>query len=107
MVVKVLIKRRFKKGKAREGLALLNNLRSDAVGQRGYISGETLVGHDDPQTVLVISLWYSLENWLKWKENKIRKDTESELEKYLAGKTKYEIYALGTDTVPAKGSVKK
>jgi heme-degrading monooxygenase HmoA len=103
MVVKVLIKRRFKKGKAQEGFALLKSLRSEAMSQRGYISGETLVGYDDPQTVLVISLWYSLENWLKWKENKNRKTVESELKKYLTGPTKYEVYVLGTENVPAKG----
>jgi heme-degrading monooxygenase HmoA len=103
MVVKVLIKRRFKEGKARDGFTLLKKLRSDAMSQRGYISGETLVGHDDPQKVLVISLWYSLENWLKWKENTIRKTVESELEEYLKGPTEYEVYLLGTETVPMKG----
>ena len=72
MAVKVLIKRRFKEGKAREVFALLNNFRSAAMEQKGYITGETLIGHDDPQKLLVIGTWQSIDNWLSWKEDLAR-----------------------------------
>ena len=60
MVVKVLIKRRIKEGRAREVFALLNKFRSDAMNQKGYISGETLFNHDAPQEILVIGMWQSM-----------------------------------------------
>ena len=96
MTVKVLIKRRFKDGKAREVFTLLNKLRSEAMEQAGYITGESLIGHEDPQKLLVISTWQSIENWLKWKEDPGRKANEARLEQYLEGQTEYEAFVLGT-----------
>jgi heme-degrading monooxygenase HmoA len=96
MAVKVLIKRRFKEGKAMEVFALLNKFRSEAMNQTGYITGETLIGHDDPQKLLVIAMWQSVDNWLKWKENPTRKANEALLQQYLEEPTEYEVYVLGT-----------
>jgi heme-degrading monooxygenase HmoA len=96
MVVKVLIKRKIKEGKTREVFALLNKFRSDAMNQKGYISGETLINHDHPQEILVIGIWQSMKNWLSWKENPERKANETTLENWLEGPTTYETYVLGT-----------
>lgn len=96
MVVKVLIKRRIKEGKAREVFTLLNKFRSDAMDQKGYITGESLIDHDDPQKILVIATWQSIENWLAWKENKLRKANEARLQQYLDKPTEYEAYVIGT-----------
>jgi heme-degrading monooxygenase HmoA len=96
MAVKVLIKRRFKEGKAMEVFALLNKFRSEAMNQTGYITGETLIGHDNPQKLLVIAMWQSIDNWLNWKENPARKANEALLQQYLEEPTEYEVYVLGT-----------
>ncbi len=96
MVVKVIIKRKIQEGKAREVFALLNKFRSDAMNQRGYISGETLINHDDPLEILVVSMWHGMENWLKWKENPERRANEALLEKWLEGPTNYVSYVFST-----------
>ena len=54
MQAKILIKRTFIKGKKSEIIALLKELRSGALLQPGYISGETLSSVDQPQTLMVI-----------------------------------------------------
>ncbi len=95
MAVKVIIKRRFREGKAKEVFALLKKFRSEAMDQEGYITGETLIGFDDPQKVLVIATWQSRDNWLKWKEDSGRKANEALLQQYLDGPTEYEVYVLG------------
>lgn len=95
-MVKVLIKRRFQEGRAREAFALLNKLRAEAMKQKGYIFGETLFNHDDIQEVLVISVWNSMENWLAWKENPERAANERLLERWLEGHTEYSAYVFGT-----------
>ena len=95
MAVKVIIKRRFKKGEAKEVFALLNKFRAEAMSQDGYITGETLSGFDDPQKVLVISTWQNIDSWLKWKEDSDRKTNEALLRQYLEGPTEYEVYLLG------------
>ena len=96
MAVKVLIKRRLRQGKAMEVFALLNKFRSGAMEQPGYVTGETLIGYDDPQVLLVISMWQSIENWLKWKEDPSRIANEAKLQQYLEEPTEYEAYVFGT-----------
>ena len=96
MIVKVMIKRKIKEGKAREVFALLNKFRSDAMNQVGYITGETLMNHDNPREILVISMWQDMENWLKWRENTERKANETILERWLDEPTVYESYIFST-----------
>ncbi|MCP4687735.1 MAG: antibiotic biosynthesis monooxygenase [Desulfobacterales bacterium] len=96
MVVKVIIKRKIREGKAREVFALLNKFRSDAMNQKGYISGETLFNHDNPLEIVVISMWQGVENWLKWKDDPERKANEARLEQWLEGPTEYDTYVFGT-----------
>lgn len=96
MVVKVLISRNIKEGKTRVVFPLLNKIRTHAMSQRGYISGETLFNHDNPQEILVISMWQSMENWLAWKEHPERNANERVLEQYLEEPTGYKSYVLGT-----------
>ncbi len=96
MVVKVMIKRKIQEGKSREVFALLNKFRSDAMNQKGYISGETLINHDDPMEILVVSIWHDMENWLRWRENTKRKANEAQLERWLVEPTVYESYVFST-----------
>ena len=95
MAVRVLIKRRLKKGISNDVLALLNKLRSGAMNREGYVTGESLLGMDDPRKLLVISTWQDMDSWDSWKGDPSRIENEGELEKYLEGPTEYEAYALG------------
>ncbi len=95
MLVKIFIKRRFKKGKAREISAILKNFRAGAMDRPGYVSGETLVSYDDPQNMLVISTWQDMESWLAWKDNPKRQEFEAMLEIYQESPTSYEAFMLG------------
>jgi heme-degrading monooxygenase HmoA len=96
MVVKVLIKRKIKEGKSREVFALLNKFRSDAMSQKGYISGETLINHDHPQEILVIAMWQGMENWLKWRDNPERLANEARLTHWLEEPAEINAFVLGT-----------
>jgi len=95
MAVKVLITRRFKKEKIREVFSVLSQIRTQALKQRGYITGETLFGHDDPQKLVVISTWESADDWLKWKDDPVRKKNEAELQQFLVDQPQYEIFTFG------------
>jgi heme-degrading monooxygenase HmoA len=95
MAVKVLIKRKIKDGKLNEASKLLVKARYAAMGQQGYISSETLTDCDDPNKVVVISMWQRIENWNQWKKSGLRSETEIEFESALDGPTEYEAYNLG------------
>jgi len=95
MTVKVFIKRHIREGKVEEALAMLNDFRSKAIRQPGYISGETLVNHYDNRSITVVSTWHSLEDWIQWQESKERETNEAQLENLLEEPTKYEIYDVG------------
>ncbi len=93
MLVKVLMKRRLKKnGNARDVFSLIRKIRARAMNQKGYISGETLIDHDDPRKTMVIGTWQSMDDWLNWKEAPRRKELESQLEPFLEGPTEYEAF---------------
>jgi len=96
MIVKVLIKRHIKEGKSKVVFRLLNKIRSNAIEQTGYISGETLFNHDDPKKLVVMSVWQSVENWLQWKKNADREAYDEEMKQYLEKPTEYDVYVLGT-----------
>lgn len=96
MIAKIIIKRRFVEGKSKQVLALLNEIRSRAMQQPGYISGETLMKPDYPQNMAVIATWQTLDDWLSWKENTERHKFEEMLAIYQTRPTEYEEYLLGT-----------
>ena len=96
MQAKIIITRKFIKGKQKEIIALLRELRSGALHQPGYISGETLTSADDPQTLVVIGTWQDMESWYNWKENDTRKTLERMLETYQEESTDYQEFTLGT-----------
>jgi heme-degrading monooxygenase HmoA len=95
MVVKVLIKRKIKDGKLNDASKLLIKARYNAMGQPGYISSETLSGCDDPNNVVVISMWQRIENWNQWENGDLRAENETAFEALLVGPTEYETYNLG------------
>ena len=92
MLVKVLIKRRFKEGKIKEAFSMIRKIRSLAMNEIGYISGETFIAHDDPHKTMVIGTWQSMDDWIKWRGDERRKKLEMQLEEFLEGPTEYESY---------------
>lgn len=96
MAIKVLITRRFREGKAMELLGLLNKIRVEAMNQPGYITGETLIGYDDRQKLVVIGTWESVDHWEKWKSNAVRTELEAQLEPLLVEPPQYEAFLFGT-----------
>ena len=99
MIAKVIIKRRFLKGKDQEIISLLNRIRSAAMQQPGYISGETLTRADNPQQMTVIATWQSLGEWEAWKTNNERRQVEAMLEVFQDGPAQYEEYIVGTSLI--------
>ncbi len=95
MAVKVLIKRKIKDSKLNDASKLLIKARYKAMGQKGYISSETLSGCDDPNYLLVISMWQRIEDWDQWKNDDLREENEAAFEALLDGPTEYETYNLG------------
>jgi len=65
-MVKVMILRKIKEGMEQEFWEMTAQLRANAVPRRGYVSGETWVDTNDPSRCVVISTWFSLEDWKAW-----------------------------------------
>ena len=95
MAVKVFIKRYVKQGKTQEAVELLKDVRSQALKQPGYISGETLINHYDPCNITVVSTWQTIDDWIRWEESDERSVKEDQLEGLQEGPADFEIYDLG------------
>ena len=95
MAVKIIIKRKIPKGKEAQALPLLLDLRSKAINQPGYISGETLIDVNDPQEYVVIGTWKSVDQWKAWEASKERREIQGKIDALLGEKTVYGIYFYG------------
>jgi heme-degrading monooxygenase HmoA len=95
MAIKAMIRRKFKSGTGKDLGRLLNELRSKAIMQDGYISGETLVSAEDPKLVLVVSSWVSPSRWEAWLNNEERIEGAKEIEKYLEEPERIEVFLSG------------
>ena len=95
MAVKIIIKRSIPPDRSGELMPLFQNLRSLAMGQPGYISGETLHGIHSPGEIVVISTWQTVEQWRDWVANKERLKIQNQIDMLLGEKTEYEIYQYG------------
>ena len=92
MAIKILLKRQFPEEKAVAFKELIDQLRSSATGQSGYISGETLRRVGQPREFLVISKWKSLGDWKRWFEGPERTAIHEKIDDLLGMPTDYEIY---------------
>jgi heme-degrading monooxygenase HmoA len=95
MAVKVIIKRRIPKGREAQVLPLLLDLRSKAITQPGYISGETLINITDPEDYVVIGTWKSVDHWKTWEASKERGEIQSKIDARLSEKAVCGIYFYG------------
>jgi heme-degrading monooxygenase HmoA len=95
MAIKVIITRKVTSGKEEDLLPLLGELRSKAMDQKGYISGETLKGINDPDEFMVISTWRSLEDWNAWNNNPARMEIQGKIDAILEQKTAAKAYYYG------------
>ena len=96
MAIEVLIKRETKPGiNAKALFPHIIELRSHAVKQPGYISGETLFNLQHPEECLVISRWTSMEHWQEWNRTSHRIELDEGMEKLLGAETEYKFYGVG------------
>ncbi len=95
MAIKILITRTVPPEMTTEMLKLFKEMRSLALTQSGYISGETLKSNDRPDVYLVISTWQSPEDWEKWLLSKHRQEIQSKIDALLGGNTSYEMFSYG------------
>jgi heme-degrading monooxygenase HmoA len=94
MSVKIMIERKFKKDFTSEDLNDLDELRTTAMGQAGYISGETLVNLENNREIVVLSVWLSLDDWKAWATSPERDGLESELAPRLEEPTRIRPFTL-------------
>ena len=94
MAVEVLIRRKIMETMAEELSPLIVKLRSLAMIQPGYISGETLNCIDPPgrKEYLVRSTWHSVDDWKKWLHSKERSAVNDKIDKLSREKAEYAIY---------------
>jgi heme oxygenase (mycobilin-producing) len=95
-MIKVLLERRVKKRNFAKLVANLHDLRSAALRQPGYVTGETLVKGTDPIDVLVISTWISEDHWKAWTTSEERIELEDIVNALIDGDVKTNVYEVPT-----------
>ena len=95
MAVKIFIKRSIPPDRADDLMPLFQKLRSVAMNQPGYISGETLQSVDSPGEIVVISTWQTVDDWQRWVNHKERLKIQDQIDMLLGKKTEYKVYQYG------------
>ena len=95
MAIKILITRKFKEGTLKDASAMLIKSRAIAIEQKGYIASETLVSYDDPNVILVLSMWQKKEDWDNYKKSEARKENERNYARVMDGVAEYEVFKIG------------
>ncbi|MCX7635710.1 MAG: antibiotic biosynthesis monooxygenase [Syntrophales bacterium] len=101
MAVKIFIRRQMPEGKENDLFKLIREMRAKAIGQPGYISGETLIRVDDPSQFLVVSTWRHIDDWKKWEASEERKSLQRRIDEILGKETQYEVYHYLEEKMPA------
>lgn len=95
MAVEIFIRRKLT-GSEKDRLVapLIVRLRSLALAQPGYISGETLrcIEPADNDEYLVRTTWNSVAEWKQWLHSETRRAIQDEIEAITGEKTEYRIY---------------
>jgi quinol monooxygenase YgiN len=95
MTVKIFIKRKLKEGNFSRVSEMLIKARTNALGNKGYISSETLRGCDNSNEILVVAMWEEKEDWDRYKDSASRRALEAKFTELLDGPTVYAAYTLG------------
>ena len=94
-----MIKRQLKAGSLKDASRLLIRSRYSAMEMQGYISSETLSGLEDPDRIVIMSMWHSIDDWNRWKTSPVRSEFEAELEKLMKGPAEIEAFNLGIQAI--------
>jgi len=78
-MIRVTIEQHCRPGKENQLRDLLIELRTMAMQQPGYISGETLRELINPSLFKVVSTWSALEDWKKWHGSQERLSIEEKM----------------------------
>jgi len=100
MTVKIITQRTVSPDKQGELQLVLRQLRMQAINQPGYITGETLISVDNPNTYVVISTWDSLEDWKAWECNPQRREIQGKIESLLTTHSQMAVLEEQSTTPP-------
>jgi heme-degrading monooxygenase HmoA len=93
-MVRVIIERHCRPGKESELENLLVELRTKAMRQRGYVSGETLRSTEDPSRWLVLSTWLDADLWKIWESSPERDEMDRRIQPLLAGPAEISLFSF-------------
>ena len=93
MAVSIIIQRTVKdQSIAKELVPLIIQLRSRAMIQPGFLTGQTFSCLDCQGEYLVISTWNSLEDWNRGMSSSERQAIQNQVDELLGEKTRYRYY---------------
>ena len=73
-------------------LPILAELRREALRQKGYLSGNTLLGVEDRSLISIETIWESHKDWKEWVKSETQNSIFRKLKPFLKQKSKIKIY---------------
>ncbi len=93
MTVTIIIHRTVKdESTAKALIPLIVQLRSKAMIQPGFLTGQTFSCMDCDGEYMVISSWNTIEDWNRWMHDEKRQSIQRKVDELLGNKTEYRYY---------------
>ena len=73
-------------------LHILREMRTEAIQQPGYISGNTIVGVEDPSLIAIVMIWQSIKEWEAWEKSQTQIKIFRKIVPFMLEKSKIKIY---------------
>jgi heme-degrading monooxygenase HmoA len=96
-MIRVMIERYCQPGKEKQLRDMMLELRSAAMRQPGYLTGETLREVENPSLFMVISTWITLEAWKVWQTSRQRLLIEEMMEPLIKESRKVRVFTEDYD----------
>ncbi|MBT3226494.1 MAG: hypothetical protein HN580_30170 [Deltaproteobacteria bacterium] len=96
MAIKVFIERQLRDPDYKQAARMINDSRTQAMDQNGYIGSETLWSNENTKTVMIMSIWQNVESWKAYLNSPARKKLEDDFEKIMTKPAEYAVFHLGT-----------
>ena len=88
----VIVEIELRTNEATKILHSLRELRTEAMHQPGYISGNTLVGVEEPSLISIVTIWQSAKEWKAWEKSQTQIKLFKEIAPFLLEKSKIKIF---------------
>ena len=94
-MIRVIIEREIKPEARDEYYALIRKAKKDTAIKQGFLGSELLHQLDNPNRIVIIASWNTVDDWLLWGNSPARKELAKQISSMLLTQEKVTVLETG------------